>query len=539
MTPRAAAAASSAVSVPVTDASSRYIDAPDRPFGRLEHVALALELARAHRAAARRGASRSCGAPGSRRPAAPAARGRAGRAAGRAAAPSRAAARPARLCGSSRSTVAHRMRSVLVPMPSTSRAEIDEQARHHLDVADARHVGEHALLVGEQARRDERQRRVLVAADDDAPGQRPAAFDEQCGHRTSSSCHARGPRGPAQRRPARAAYHSEQANLLAQASRRSGPHLVAAARRSARRMSAAVAPPSLTMKLACTGDTRAPPIAVPFSPARSMSAPADGGIPSGTRSTAGSGFWKTQPGARQVERLRALAVRQRPPRRLAQAPPGRRRRQREERRQHDLAGPLQPAAIVARTPSRAPARRTIAPSAADDDGPSPPGRRSIARRSARCRRRRRRPCPACPPTPRARPGRGRSSSEPGRSSSTPASARTPDSPSSTDRAAAHPNDDAADPRVADEHVRPAAEDASTATPACARQRAAPPPVSSTSPHLDQAVGRPADPERRERRQRHVAAARARRRTVHEPVKRQRIVTSHCCDSCRGVSRRSC
>jgi hypothetical protein len=46
-------------------------------------------------------------------------------------------------------------------------AEVGQQAGHYLDVADARHVGEHALLVGEQARGNQRQRRVLVAAHDD------------------------------------------------------------------------------------------------------------------------------------------------------------------------------------------------------------------------------------------------------------------------------------------------------------------------------------------------------------------------------------
>src|SRR5439155_1640144 len=56
-----------------------------------------------------------------------------------------------------------------------------------------------------------------------------------------------------------------------------------------------VAGPSLTMKLPCVGETRAPPMATPFRPARSTSAPADHGIPSGIRSRPGSGFRKTQP----------------------------------------------------------------------------------------------------------------------------------------------------------------------------------------------------------------------------------------------------
>ena len=60
-------------------------------------------------------------------------------------------------------------------------------------------------------------------------------------------------------------------------------------------MSRAVAVPSFTMKFPCAGDTRAPPIATPFIPAPSISAPADHAIPAGTRSRAGYGVWNTQP----------------------------------------------------------------------------------------------------------------------------------------------------------------------------------------------------------------------------------------------------
>ena len=42
-------------------------------------------------------------------------------------------------------------------------AHFAQQVRHHLDVADARHVVEHALFGGEQAGGEQRQRRVLVA----------------------------------------------------------------------------------------------------------------------------------------------------------------------------------------------------------------------------------------------------------------------------------------------------------------------------------------------------------------------------------------
>ena len=55
-----------------------------------------------------------------------------------------------------------------VPMPSTSAPRSSEQPRHHLDVADPRHVGEHALFGRQQARGQQRQRGVLVAFDVDA-----------------------------------------------------------------------------------------------------------------------------------------------------------------------------------------------------------------------------------------------------------------------------------------------------------------------------------------------------------------------------------
>ena len=51
-------------------------------------------------------------------------------------------------------------------------AEVEQQPRHHLDVGDARHVVQRAPLVGQQARRHQRQRRVLVAFDVDAAFER-------------------------------------------------------------------------------------------------------------------------------------------------------------------------------------------------------------------------------------------------------------------------------------------------------------------------------------------------------------------------------
>ena len=51
-------------------------------------------------------------------------------------------------------------------------ADVEQQPRHHLDVADARHVRQHALVFGQQARGEQRQRRVLVAFDGDPPWSR-------------------------------------------------------------------------------------------------------------------------------------------------------------------------------------------------------------------------------------------------------------------------------------------------------------------------------------------------------------------------------
>ena len=56
-------------------------------------------------------------------------------------------------------------------------AEIDQQTRHHLDVADQRHVGEHARFRGQQTGREQRQRRVLVALDLDPARQAVTALN--------------------------------------------------------------------------------------------------------------------------------------------------------------------------------------------------------------------------------------------------------------------------------------------------------------------------------------------------------------------------
>ena len=66
------------------------------------------------------------------------------------------------------------------------RAEIDEQLRHDLDIADARHVREHAFFRRQQAGREQRQRRVLVPFHMDTARQAVTAFNQQRGHRMAS-----------------------------------------------------------------------------------------------------------------------------------------------------------------------------------------------------------------------------------------------------------------------------------------------------------------------------------------------------------------
>ena len=57
-------------------------------------------------------------------------------------------------------------------------AQVQQQARHHLDVADAGHVVKHALVFGQQARRQQRQRGVLVALDVNLPAEPLPALNQ-------------------------------------------------------------------------------------------------------------------------------------------------------------------------------------------------------------------------------------------------------------------------------------------------------------------------------------------------------------------------
>ena len=196
---------------------------------------------------------------------------------------------------------------------------------------------QHALFGRQQTRGEQRQRGVLVAFDLDGARQPLAAFNQQCGHANIASEIDRS-RVVARNRPDTRSLRAARRRIARAPPRRH--------RSISRRMSAAVAVPSLTMKLPCVGETRAPPTAAPLSPARSTSAPADHGMPVRHAVAARLRVLEDAAGARRVERLRPLAERQRLARRRAQR---RRiaRRHAERRRQQHLAGLLQPAAIVA------------------------------------------------------------------------------------------------------------------------------------------------------------------------------------------------
>ena len=75
-------------------------------------------------------------------------------------------------------------RSSFSPLQCDLHAKPLEQRDLGLGVADPRHVGEHDLLVGEQAGGEDRERRVLVARGDDLARERGAALDDELLHRS-------------------------------------------------------------------------------------------------------------------------------------------------------------------------------------------------------------------------------------------------------------------------------------------------------------------------------------------------------------------
>ena len=69
------------------------------------------------------------------------------------------------------------------PNPVDSGPHVDQQSRHDLDVADARHVGQHTFFGRQEARGQQGERRVLVAFHFYDAGQSSSAFNQQCRHR--------------------------------------------------------------------------------------------------------------------------------------------------------------------------------------------------------------------------------------------------------------------------------------------------------------------------------------------------------------------
>ena len=151
--------------------------------------------------------------------------------------------------------------------------------------------------VGEQARGEQRQRGVLVAFDVDAARQRGGRLQSAVSTLRASSRQPRSRRGRRSRRAAR---------------RRSASRTLAWQRSISARMSPRVAPPSLTMKLPCVGETRAPPIARALQP-RAIDQRA--GRPRECRPAPRRGrdpdSGRCSPALGDVERLRPLPERQR------------------------------------------------------------------------------------------------------------------------------------------------------------------------------------------------------------------------------------
>ena len=245
----------------------RRLGAGDRRFVEIERRAASGRPARRARSPTRRDDARAerdqrlhvrgdgAARRESRRPAAPGARGRCARAAGPAAAPSRAAGRPASDRACRCVTFVQRMRDRRRAEPARPRRRRRRAARpsRRRRGCAARSSSSHGL-VGQQARRQQRQRRVLVAFDRDAAGQPAAAFDEQCGHGSMYGAEAA---------DAGSVELSEVDDLFAQRDAEALDARRACSARSGARISRAVASPSWTMKLPCGGDTRAPPRARP------------------------------------------------------------------------------------------------------------------------------------------------------------------------------------------------------------------------------------------------------------------------------------
>ena len=177
VSPSASTAAMIAFSVPITDASSRYMRLPTRPFGAKvvgavdlhldaelgEGVDVGVEPPAADHVAARR---RHDGPAEARQQ-------RAGEQEGGA---DLAAEVGVELGLRDAGAVDA---DLVRPGPDGVGAEVGEQLDHHLDVADARQVRQPHLLGGEHGRGEDRQGAVLVSRRADRAGERATALDDE------------------------------------------------------------------------------------------------------------------------------------------------------------------------------------------------------------------------------------------------------------------------------------------------------------------------------------------------------------------------
>ena len=72
-------------------------------------------------------------------------------------------------------------------------AQAQQQVDQHFHVPDPRDVRQHAFLIGQETRGEQRQRRILVALDRDAPFQPSPSLNPECGHLGSPDRRLRSP----------------------------------------------------------------------------------------------------------------------------------------------------------------------------------------------------------------------------------------------------------------------------------------------------------------------------------------------------------
>ena len=229
-------------------------------------------------------------------------------------------------------TSRHWMRSVVLPMPSTSAPRSSSSRAITSTSAMRGTLVERARLAGEQRRRHQRQRGVLVALDVDDAGQAVAAFDDERGH------DGQGAAGDDQSPRRTISSRSVTPKRSRTASRQRSDQR----RRCRRRWRV----PSLTMKLPCVGETRAPPMPLVLEPGAIDERAGRRRDALGHHVAAGLRVLEDAAGARRGQRLGPLAEGQRlaghRPQRLRRAA----RADAERRPQHHLAGALQPAGVV-------------------------------------------------------------------------------------------------------------------------------------------------------------------------------------------------